>query len=420
MAATRGGRKRTRGSVTREPSGSLRVRVYAGYDPVTGKRLYLDEMVPAGPRAEAEAEKLRIRLLNQVDERRNPKTRATVAQLLDRYIKVVDVDESTLTTYRGYVSNHVKPVIGHLPVGRVDGEVLDSLYAELRRCRQRCDGRRGRVDHRTPRAHECDERCRPHECKPLAASTVRQIHWILSGAFDRAVRWKWISVTPVQSAEPPPPPRPNPEPPTPAEAARIVAEAWKDPDWGTLVWTAMTTGARRGELCALRRSHFDPNTRVLRVPRSVRGRRSNLKEKDTKTHQQRRVALDADTCAVLTEHIERQDARAAELDLTIPDDAYLFSLDPDCGQPLVPDSVSQRYDRMVARLGIETTLHKLRHYNATELLTAGVDLRTVAGRLGHGGGGATTLRVYAAWVEDADTQAATSLASRLPPRPTGQ
>src|SRR4051794_13467251 len=43
------------------------------------------------------------------------------------------------------------------------------------------------------------------------------------------------------------------------------------------------------------------------------------------------------------------------------------------------------------------TSHALRHYSATELLAAGVDLRTVAGRLGHGGGGATTLRVYAAW-----------------------
>ena len=48
-------RKRTRGSIKQEPSGSWRVRVYAGYDPVTGRRLYLDEMVPAGPGAAAEA-----------------------------------------------------------------------------------------------------------------------------------------------------------------------------------------------------------------------------------------------------------------------------------------------------------------------------------------------------------------------------
>jgi site-specific recombinase XerD len=38
------------------------------------------------------------------------------------------------------------------------------------------------------------------------------------------------------------------------------------------------------------------------------------------------------------------------------------------------------------------------HYSATELITAGVDIRTVAGRLSHDGGGTTTLKVYAASV----------------------
>ena len=68
---------------------------------------------------------------------------------------------------------------------------------------------------------------------------------------------------------------------------------------------------------------------------------------------------------------------------------------------------------MCAGLGIDSHLHALRHYSATELLTAGVDLRTVAGRLGHGGGGATTLRVYAAWVGEADRRAAALMGTRM-------
>jgi site-specific recombinase XerD len=78
--------------------------------------------------------------------------------------------------------------------------------------------------------------------------------------------------------------------------------------------------------------------------------------------------------------------------------------------------VTQRYKDMAERLNIKTHLHALRHYSATELLTAGVDLRTVAGRLGHGGGGATTLRVYAAWVAASDRKAAEILGSRMPKR----
>jgi len=72
---------------------------------------------------------------------------------------------------------------------------------------------------------------------------------------------------------------------------------------------------------------------------------------------------------------------------------------------------------MCAARGIDSHLHALRHYTATELLTAGVDLRTVAGRLGHGGGGATTLRTYAAWVGEADRRAAELLSTRMT-RPT--
>src|SRR3954447_6557227 len=50
------------------PSGWLRVKVYSGYDPVSGKRHYLDEVVRTGLRAKAEAEKARTRLLHEVDE----------------------------------------------------------------------------------------------------------------------------------------------------------------------------------------------------------------------------------------------------------------------------------------------------------------------------------------------------------------
>jgi integrase len=332
---------------------------------------------------------------------------------MDRHLEVLDIEDSTRRSYVGYIDRYIRPVLGPMPAARVTGEVLDSLYAQLRRCRDRCGGRAMPVHHRTTAPHECDERCRPHECRPLAASTVRQIHWILSGAFERAVRWNWVGVSPLRAAEPPAPPTPNPQPPTADEAARIINDAWSDPAWGTFLWVAMTTGARRGELCGLRRSYLDVPNRMITVPRSVYGPRKAMREKDTKTHQQRRLSLDAETVELLCLHLRRQDQDAAKLGITIAPDAFLFSQDPDCATPWVPDTVTQRYGRQMARLGIDSTLHKLRHYNATELLAAGVDLRTVAGRIGHGGGGVTTLRVYAAWVNEADQRAADKLAKRM-------
>lgn len=57
------------------PSGTLRVRVYPGVDPISKREIYLTETVRAKPNAEREAKKVRTRLPNQVNERRNPRTR---------------------------------------------------------------------------------------------------------------------------------------------------------------------------------------------------------------------------------------------------------------------------------------------------------------------------------------------------------
>ncbi|MEU4393204.1 hypothetical protein [Kribbella sp. NPDC023855] len=49
--------------------------MYAGLDPVTKRRIDLEEIIPPCPKQAREAERARTRLLNEVDERRNPKTR---------------------------------------------------------------------------------------------------------------------------------------------------------------------------------------------------------------------------------------------------------------------------------------------------------------------------------------------------------
>ncbi len=410
--------RRQRGEIETLPSGSLRVRVYAGIDPVSKKRHYLVETIPAGPKAVREAEKARTKLLNQVDEKRNPRTRATVSQLMDRYLQVLNVEETTRATYEGLVRNHIRPVLGHLPVGRLDGEVLDSFYLQLRTCRAHCRGRKFTA-HRTERAHECDQRCRPHACRPLSDSSIRQIHSILSGACKRAVRWRWISTNPIEQTQAPPPGRPDPQPPSPEQAARISNQAWTELDWGMLVWLAMVTGARRGELCALRWDRLDFAIGVLTIRSSIAQRGGKTWEKHTKTHQQRRITLDDQTLALLRAYLRRCTERAAALGFDLPTDARIFSLEPDGSTWLKPDSVSQRYAKMCARLGWDMNIHQLRHYSATELIAAGVDVRTVAGRLGHGGGGATTLRVYSAWVSEADQRAAGTLAGRMPALPAG-
>jgi hypothetical protein len=135
VARPKRGRKSQRGNLEVLASGAIRVRVYAGVDPFTGRDFYLKETIPAGPDALDIAEKTRTRLLNQVDEGRNPRTQATVDQLMDRYLEVLDVDVNTRRSYEGYIRNHIRPLLGKLPLGRLNGETLDSFYLILRTCR---------------------------------------------------------------------------------------------------------------------------------------------------------------------------------------------------------------------------------------------------------------------------------------------
>ncbi len=417
MTEARSGRRlRQRGEVEELRSGALRVKVYAGEDPLTGRRHYLRETIAAGPTAAREAEQARARLLNQVDEGRNPRTKATVNQLMGRYLELLNVDATTRAGYEGYIRNHIRPLLGKLQVGRLNGETLDSFYAVLRTCRTHCGGRKY-VEHRAPGKHECDQRCKSHECRPLATSSIRQIHFCLRGALKRAVRWRWISTNPLDQAEPPGTVTADPHPPTPEQAAAIVNEAFRDLSWGMLVWLAMTTGARRGELCAMRWDLLDLDNQVLSIQTSIGQQGATTWEKDTKTHQQRRIALDANTVTLLTSYRDHCTSQAQEFDRTLAREGRLFSSSIDHSTWLKPDSVGQRYRRMCAKLGWDMNIHQLRHYSATELIAAGVDVRTVAGRLGHSGGGATTLRVYSAWVAEADQRAAGHLGGRMPSPP---
>jgi hypothetical protein len=89
--------------------------VFAGYDPVTGKRYDLIETVPARAtvrETRREADKVRTRLLSQIDERRNPRSRVTVNDLVDRWLDVVKLEATTRQGYVGKIEKHIRPTIG--------------------------------------------------------------------------------------------------------------------------------------------------------------------------------------------------------------------------------------------------------------------------------------------------------------------
>ncbi|MDQ4102727.1 MAG: tyrosine-type recombinase/integrase [Actinomycetota bacterium] len=394
------GRKhRPRGHIETRPNGTFRAVVYAGIDPLTGRERYLRKSA----RTHAEARMELTKLQSQVDEQRHPRSAITVDQVIEKWLDVTELEDTTRQRYQGLIRLYISPIFGSMVAAKLDAELLECFYARLRRCNKLCS-----------------ERSKDHDCRPLSASTVRQIHFIIRAALDRAVRWRYLSNNEAALAKPPAFERPDPDPPSADEITALLNETWQDPAWATFLWLTMVSGCRRGEMCALRWTDLDLARGIMTVQRSYAQTTDGNHEKPTKTRQKRRVALDAHTVELLTTYRMQLESECTALGIELSRDAFVFSRSPNGSTPLLPSSVSHKYRRLATRLGLRSTrIHALRHYSATELLTAGVDLRTVAGRLGHGSGGATTLRFYAAWVDEADRRAADAIASLMPkPDPT--
>ena len=385
-------RRRTRGYLEQRTSGSYRAVVYAGIDPLTGRELYLRESAPTKKAAQAAL----ARLQTKVDEGRHPRSGVTMGELLDQWLEVSRHERSTRARYDDLIRVYLRPTLGTTPAGKVDAELLERLYGRLLRCRELCNG--------SKRAG--------HACRPLSPNTIRKIHFLARSALGLGVRWRHLGVNEAEIAQPPAFQPHDPDPPSPEEAAAVLHEAADDAEWCLFLWLTMTTGSRRGEMCALRWTDLDLQRKTISITRNTDGD----EVKSTKTHQGRRLALDDAGVEMLRAAKETRAAVCARLLIDFLEDSYVFSPVPDGSTPAQPRNMSQRYRRLAERLRLRSKrLHSLRHYSATELISAGVDIRTVAGRLGHGSGGATTLRVYAAWVAQTDRRAAETIGRLLPP-----
>jgi integrase len=243
---------------------------------------------------------------------------------------------------------------------------------------------------------------------------VLRQHALLHAALGRAVKWGMIASNPADRATPPALTRQTVTTPSLADVQRLIAaaEAGDDPILATAIALGAVTGARRGELCALRWSDVDWERRLLRVARSLTVIRHEVSEGPTKTHQVRQVAIDEVMGAFLLVRRGQQESYAAHLGVPICADPYLLSRSADGSAPCLPDGLSHGYERLAKRLGVVGHLHELRHFAATTAIAGGTDVRTVAGRLGHAGP-SITLRMYARALEARDRELAGMLGSAV-------
>ncbi len=380
----------------RRRGNSWELRAYVGVDPTTNRAKYLTRTFRGGKR---EADEALARFVTEVSGGGHAAKDTTLSELIRRWLDLVrdDLSPSTVRGYERTIRCYIDPDIGRVSLAKLRTDQLDRFYSKLR-----------------------DEG--GQDGGPLSPATVRQTHAVIRRALNQAMRWGWIASNPASLARPPRVRTPALHPPEPEGVLRLIAEAeLRDPDLACFLLLAATTGARRGELCAIRWSDLNMKSGALTISRSiVETQGADLIEKDTKTHSSRRIALDSGSIAALAHQRDRSQQRARSCGARLAESAHVFSADPDGGRPWVPNEVTKQFIRMRRSIGLDSVrLHDLRHFTATRLLSEGVPVRTVSGRLGHANA-ATTLGVYAHFVEESDRDAAEKIGSILTPSAKGR
>lgn len=348
---------------------------------MTAKQRYASRTVRSGKR---HAQRVLNAMVAEAEQGLSVRTNATAGELIEAWFEHAagDFSPKTVKETRGFIDRNLLPAIGAVSLSKLKASDLDRFYRRLLDSGAAGDG-------------------------GLAPATVRRIHGILRRALAQGVKWGWLGVNPASGTTPPRIPPSEIAPPSGPELARLLGRAWESsPELACYLVLAAATGARRSELVALRWRDVDLSDSTVRIERGVVMGPDGLVEKDTKTHAARRVALDYGTVEILEAHRARMAARAAMCRVELTGDGFVFSNAGDCSEPWFPDSVSRGFKRLCVAEGLpEVRLHDLRHFVASQLLSAGVDVRTVAGRLGHRNA-ATTLNVYAHFLQQADRGAA--------------
>jgi integrase len=244
------------------------------------------------------------------------------------------------------------------------------------------------------------------EPRPLSAKTVRNTAGVVSSAFARAIRWGLITSNPVAQSEPPVPRRHAGTALTPAQLRLLIDAAsgcWCLP---AFLEVSAATGARRGEVLALRWSDVQDDAVI--ITRSLSQTRAGLVFKEPKNQKTRPVVLPESAISALKVHRAAQDAFRAQFGRAYKADLDLIFANPD-GSPLRPDSISSSVSALFKRLKIPkpkgAALHLLRHSHGSHLLASGMELPAVSERLGHSSV-LVTATVYSHRITGRDKEAA--------------
>jgi integrase len=239
--------------------------------------------------------------------------------------------------------------------------------------------------------------------KPLSSKTVRNIAGVVSSAFTRCIKWGLATANPVPNSDLPQTTRKQGVAFTPAQQNLLLEAAQMHWALPMILELSAATGARRGEVLALRWSDIVDGRAY--IVRSLTQTKNVLTFKLPKNNKPRIVTLPTSTLLLLEHHRAEQANFRAQHGPTYKDQDLIIA-NPD-GTPLRPDSISATVSNLFRRLKLPkgASLHSLRHTHGSHLLAGGMELTAVSARLGHSSP-YVTATIYSHVISGRDDEAA--------------
>ena len=315
--------------------------------------------------------------------------RVTLSEWLEKWLETrsARVSKNTAVSYSGIIKKHIAPHLGNKKLQALKPVDLRNYYSKL-------------------------------ASLGLTPKTMRNIHGVLYGALEDAMKLELVMRNDANIIRPEAPPQNNnakaSQAWTAAETAQFLVAARGDRLYA-LFYLLLSMGLRRGEACGLRWANVDFERRMMRVEEALICVAGKAEISTPKTRKSRRpIRLPSELVEVLHLHKAAQDQMHLEHGVT-PTADNLFTTAK--GTPIHPDNVNRSFERLCEFAGLRRVrVHDLRHTHASLLRRAGVSIEVISEKLGHARSSFTG-DVYLHTFEDEHDAATLNLSELLSNRP---
>ena len=351
---------------------SYQITVEIESDPLTGERGRKYKTVK-GTKKQAEAE-----MRKMIDELENGgiikasalKLKDWLSQYVDVYLD--DIQQSTRDGYEETIRNRINPFLGDIPIKALNATTIQTWVNKMK--------------------------------KKYSAKTIINAYNILYPALDKAVVLKMIPSNPCIGCNKPKNIRYEAEVYT-SDELNLALSAAEGTSMYIPLLLELSTGLRRGEALALTWDDVNFETGEIRIDKSVYAYDGKRMVKSPKTASGiRSIIVGEKTLVEFKKAHETYLKTKARMGNLFTDSNLVVCQEN--GKPYHPDSMTSKWGRFTQKNNLRhIRFHDLRHTNATIMIAAGVDVKTVKDRLGHSDV-STTLNIYITRTKEMDTNAA--------------